>query len=90
MLAITQNAIDAVNEVAPGDTGLRIYLPEQDGSSAGPLRLEIADSPAAQDQVVEVEGARVFLEPAAALALDNMVLDAASEGNKVRFTVAPQ
>ncbi len=91
MLAVTQSAIDTVNLIAPGDAGLRIYLPEsRSDDAAHALRLQVAHSPRAHDRIVEVDGARLFLEPAAAAALDEMVLDAASDGEKVRFAVAPQ
>jgi Fe-S cluster assembly iron-binding protein IscA len=46
-------------------------------------------APRTHDRVVDVDGARVYLEPAAAEALEGMVLDAASDGDKVRFAVAP-
>jgi Fe-S cluster assembly iron-binding protein IscA len=91
VLTITQNAVDAVNLVAPGDAALRIYLPEASGGEPAPgLRLEVVEAPRTDDRVVDVDGTRVFLEPAAAEALDDMVLDAASDGEKVRFAVAPQ
>jgi Fe-S cluster assembly iron-binding protein IscA len=91
VLTITQNAIDAVNLVAPGDAALRIYLPEATGGqTAQGLRLEVVDTPRTHDRVVDVDGTRVYLEPTAAEALDDMVLDAASDGEKVRFAVAPQ
>lgn len=89
VLTITQSAIDAVNLVAPGDAGLRIYLPQPSVEVTQGLRLEIVRAPRNDDRVLDVDGARVFLEPAAADALDDMVLDAASDGDKVRFAVAP-
>lgn len=91
MLAMTQNAIDAVKKVTPDDAGLRIYMPEAEpGITSGPMRLEISEEPAVNDQVVESEGARVFLEPTAAAALENMTLDATRNGTRVRFIVVPQ
>jgi iron-sulfur cluster assembly protein len=91
MLTFTQSAIDAVNLVAPGDTALRIYLPEASaGDPARGLKLEVVDAPQSQDQVVDADGTQVFLEPAAAEALEDKVLDAASDGEKVRFAVSPQ
>jgi iron-sulfur cluster assembly protein len=91
VLTFTQSAIEAVNLVAPGEAALRIYLPEASGDDVpGGLRLEVVDAPRSNDRVVDAEGTRVFLEPAAAEALDDMVLDAASDGEKVRFAVSPQ
>ena len=43
-----------------------------------------------EDQVVEESGAQVFLEPHAAEALDDKVLDAEIEGGEVRFAVGEQ
>jgi Fe-S cluster assembly iron-binding protein IscA len=91
VLTFTQDAIKAVNLVAPGEAALRIYLPEEKSGDPGHgLRLEVVEAPRTDDRVVDVDGARVFLEPAAADALDDMVLDAASDGEKVRFAVSPQ
>jgi Fe-S cluster assembly iron-binding protein IscA len=90
VLTFTQSAIEAVNLVAPGDAALRIYLPEAGGGDAAQrLGLEVVHAPRTHDRVVDVDGARVYLEPAAAEALEGMVLDAASDGDKVRFAVAP-
>jgi hypothetical protein len=46
--------------------------------------------PAEDDQVVEESGAQVFLEPHAAEALDDKVLDAEIERGEVRFAVGEQ
>jgi Fe-S cluster assembly iron-binding protein IscA len=40
--------------------------------------------------VIEEQDARVFLEPEAASLLDDKVLDATVEENKVAFTIADQ
>ena len=78
MLTLTENASTIVKTLtaqAPGsdDTGLRIAStnPENTAFSVG-----VADAPEPMDLVVESEGARVFLEPGAAVALDDKVLDA--------------
>ena len=89
MLELTQRAVDAINQVAPGDAGLRVFL-----SGGAPdiqaLQVEIASAPQPEDQVVETEGAQVFLEPQAAVRLDDMVLDATRDENGVHFAVAHQ
>jgi Fe-S cluster assembly iron-binding protein IscA len=46
--------------------------------------------PAEDDEVIEEHGARVFLEPAAASLLDDKVLDANVEEDRVAFTIADQ
>jgi len=46
--------------------------------------------PGEDDEVVEEQGARVFLDPAAASLLEDKVLDASLEQNQVAFTIADQ
>jgi Fe-S cluster assembly iron-binding protein IscA len=89
VLAITQRAADAINHVAPGDFGLRVFL-SGGASDIQSLQVEIAAAPQPEDQVLETEGAQVFLEPQAAATLDDMVLDATQDESGVRFAVAHQ
>jgi Fe-S cluster assembly iron-binding protein IscA len=46
--------------------------------------------PAEDDEVIEEQDARVFLEAEAASLLDDKVLDATVEEDKVAFTIADQ
>ena len=89
MLEITQRAVDAINHIAPGDSGLRVFLA---GGAADiqSLQVEIATAPLPEDKVLESEGAQVFLEPQAAETLEDMVLDATQDEGGVRFAVAHQ
>ena len=87
MLALTQSAIDAIKTVAPGDAGLRLYL-LGDAVNVESLQIEVAAGPRPSDRVLEADGAQVFLEPEAAVALGDMLLDAAREGGSVRFAIA--
>jgi Fe-S cluster assembly iron-binding protein IscA len=64
----------------PDDAGLRI-----DTAGESQFSLEIALEPAPGDQVIEEGGARVFVDPDAALILDNAELEARSDGNQVAF-----
>ncbi|HEX5782219.1 MAG TPA: hypothetical protein VFX80_09860 [Solirubrobacteraceae bacterium] len=89
MLEVTQTAIDVIKHIAPGDAGLRVYTAGGDRDARG-LQIEIADQPRADDQVVEADGAHVFLEPAAADSLDDKVLDAVQDTRGVHFAVTPQ
>ena len=89
MLEVTKTAIDLINHLAPGEAGLRVSTPGGD-RDAGALQVEIADAPMAEDQVVEADGAHVFLEPQAAEELDDKVLDAAQDERGVHFAVIPQ
>jgi Fe-S cluster assembly iron-binding protein IscA len=89
VLEITQRAAEAINQLAPGESGLRVFI------SGGPpdiqsLQVEVAEAPQPADQVVETEGAQVFLEPQAAETLDDKVLDATQDERGVRFAIAHQ
>jgi len=50
----------------------------------------IVEKPEPGDQVVETGGARVFLDAAAAAALDDQVLDIHEHGDHVHFNFTPQ
>lgn len=94
MLALTESAVDAVKRIvessdeASETAGLRLVA-EQTGMEAN-LQLSVTRLPAEDDEVIEEEGARVFLEPAAASLLDDKVLDASIEQNRVAFMIADQ
>ena len=92
MLAITETAAVAITTLMsdsqmPEGAGLRIAQPE--GSEM--LELSVALAPAEQDTVLE---ASVFLEPIAAQALDDKVLDVErvveQDEDQYRFAIAPQ
>jgi Fe-S cluster assembly iron-binding protein IscA len=53
------------------------------------LTLTLVPTPAAGDQVLEEDGARVFLDQQAAALLDDRALDAAPDNaGQVKFTIA--
>ena len=93
MLTLTESARDVVRDmVSAGDApegGLRIAA-EPTGEGEAGLSLAVAESPAAGDEVVDEDGARIFLEPQAASLLDDQVLDARVHEDHVHFTVEPQ
>ena len=93
MLTLTENASMAVKSIvgqvadAP-DGGLRI---RDTGSAETGFELGVSPQPETTDAVVEAEGARVFLDAGAALALEDKVLDAQMEQDgSVRFALAVQ
>ena len=92
MLAVTANAVSVICQLTdrpelPDGAGLRIASTEQDPN----LTVSPAGTPEAGDQLVESEGARVFLEPEAAAMLDDKVLDArVNDSGGVEFLVANQ
>lgn len=93
MLTLTETASTVISTIvaqSPGtDTaGLRI---QGAGTEDTEFQVSVAPAPEAADAVVERDGARVFLEPGAALVLDDKVLDArVGDDGSVRFAISPQ
>jgi Fe-S cluster assembly iron-binding protein IscA len=93
MLTLTVSAVSAIRGLTsqpelPVETGLRIMA---QGDETPSLQLTLAEAPVAGDEVVEEDGARVFLEPAAAVLLDGKALDAqVTEQGQVAFSVSEQ
>jgi iron-sulfur cluster assembly protein len=92
MLAISENAAEAIRGLVaapelPDSAGLRIAAPPSGEPS---FELSVAATPAEDDQVVEEQGAQVFLEPSAAALLDDKRLDAQVEAGQVTFAIALQ
>ena len=94
MLALTDNAVEAVKSIvsssdeASETSGLRMVA-ERAGTQAN-FHLTVVPLPAEDDEVIDEQGARVFLEPEAASLLDEKVLDASLEQDQVAFTIADQ
>jgi iron-sulfur cluster assembly protein len=91
MLTITSNAAEAIRALvestdSPDDGGIRISIAQQNGAQAS-LDLAIAPAPLDGDEVVEEEGAHVFLDEIAATALDDKSLDARIEGDEISFGI---
>jgi Fe-S cluster assembly iron-binding protein IscA len=92
MLTLTQTAAEAVEELVARvplaeDGGVRI---RDTGGSAG-FELSVVPVPDPADTVVVEGRARVYLDAAAAAALDDRVLDAElSNDGAVRFALAAQ
>jgi iron-sulfur cluster assembly protein len=94
MLTLTETARDVVRDMLDGADamdagGLRIAA-EPSGEGEASLSLSVAEEPAEGDQVVEEDGARVFLEPAAASLLDDQVLDVERHDDHLHFSLGPQ
>jgi len=92
MLTLTDTASTAVKNLADraigAETGgLRISSPT-DGSTGFAVALAAEPDPA--DAVIENDGARVFLDQAAAEAVSDKTLDAQIDGDgAVRFALSP-
>lgn len=94
MLTLTDTAADVVKQIADqvpdsDGPGLRIST-TQEGSETG-LTLTAAVAPEPGDQVLDEDGARVFLDETAATILDDKVLDAEVQPDgAVTFAVGQQ
>ena len=93
MLTITDSAVSAIRGLTsqpdlPIETGIRIM---KQGEGTPSFQLALTEGPAAGDQVVEEGGARVFLEPAAAGALEDKALDAqVNDQGDLSFRISDQ
>jgi Fe-S cluster assembly iron-binding protein IscA len=93
MLTLTDNAVTAIRALTsqpdqPPDAGLRIM---GQGEGVPPFQLALADTPADGDQVIEANGARVFLASDTAEVLADKSLDAEVDGEgAVAFSVSAQ
>jgi iron-sulfur cluster assembly protein len=94
LLALTDNAVEAVKTIVSSSddlsetSGLRVVA-DRAGTQAN-LQLSVVPLPAEDDEVIEEQGVRVFLEQEAASLLGDKVLDATVEQNQVAFTIADQ
>ena len=89
MLTLAPSAVEAVDSLlhrpeVPDDAGLRIR-----SAGESQLAIEIVPEPAPGDQVIEEGGARVFVEADAAPILDNVELEARTQGDQVAFGLTP-
>lgn len=93
MLAITENAAEAIKAIVtsselPEGSGIRISGGTAQADPA--LELSLAETPEEAEQVVERDGAQVFLEAEVATYLEDKTLDAEIAGEQVNFTVFEQ
>lgn len=90
MLTLTTQAATTIRGIldqsqAPAEGGLRIAQDPTDES----LALSLAAVPAEDDQVLDQDGVRVFLDDKAAVLLEDKTLDAAADpSGKVQFGIA--
>jgi Fe-S cluster assembly iron-binding protein IscA len=94
LLALTDEAVEAVRNIVSSSDELSetggLRLATERAGTQTTLQLSVVALPAEDDEVIEEHGARVFLEPEAAVVLDDKVLDARIEQNQVEFTIADQ
>lgn len=94
MLTITSNAAEAIRTIVqstevPDQGGIRISIAQQNGAQAS-LELAISPAPMEGDEVLEEEGAHVFLDELAAVALEDKSLDAEVVGDEISFGIVEQ
>ena len=91
MLGLTRDAISAIRTIGEREPagGVRIHAGTRrfarDGAPS--ILFEIASHPDVEDAVLEIEGARIFLDAESLRALDDKVLDADLSGEEPRFEV---
>jgi iron-sulfur cluster assembly protein len=93
VLSLTDNAVEAARQLAADsglepDPGLRISAGEPTPTGT-PIEITLASGPESSDQTVENAGATVYVGDDVAGFLDDKVLDAAIEGDRVRFRIGP-
>jgi iron-sulfur cluster assembly protein len=91
VLTLTDTAAEAVRQMAAGsglepDPGVRIS-PGPPTPEGTPLQIELAPEAQEDDQTVDQSGAHVYIEPQVAEVLDDKILDAAVEGDQIRFAL---
>lgn len=95
MLTVTDDAATAIRTLAgqndlPPETGVRISSTTGEGGAPA-LGLAVAEGPLPEDEVIEVQGARVFVDSAVAAGLEDKALDARiTEQGQVQFMLADQ
>lgn len=93
MLALTEQAKQVIRniveeEVGP-EGGLRIRSAgEENGDTA--LEFDLAPAPGEGDEVIESDGAKIFLDPAAAEVLADKTLDVHEHGDHFHFSLEDQ
>jgi Fe-S cluster assembly iron-binding protein IscA len=92
MLTLTQNAEEAVRQIVANspiaeDTGGLRIAPGEPTPDGVPLELTIVGSPEPDDTDAGTPAAHVYLEPTAAEALEDKVLDAEVDGNNIGFAL---
>ncbi|MEV1001690.1 Fe-S cluster assembly protein HesB [Nonomuraea sp. NPDC050202] len=91
MLTLTADAVAAIRDLTtqpetPPDTGLRIAASSTNGSGRS-LELSVSGGPHPNDQIIEAEGVRVYLESTAASFLDDKMLDAEIDDDRPSFRI---
>lgn len=95
MLTLTNHATEAIERIlaspgVPTSAGIRIMpstSSDNDATPASELLVAVAEEPGTGDEVIEEEGARVFVEDSLSGYLDDKQLDAEVVDERVRFSL---
>lgn len=92
MLMVTLAAVEAILQLmqTEGANGLRLHFGSRRFSRVPAVQIEVALVPEVDDTVLEVDGARLYLDPETHKAVDDKVLDADLEGDEPRFVIYNQ
>jgi iron-sulfur cluster assembly protein len=92
MVMLTMDAAEVIRTLtkAPGAEGLRLSAGEASPGADRTLRIEVVGAPAEDDEVVEADGATLFLDATAMQELDDKVLHADVVGEEVHFGLLEQ
>ena len=94
MLTLTREAAHAIRELTEPESadGVRIHAGTRRFSRADSpsIQIEVAPWPDVDDLVLEVAGARIYLDTETLKAIDDKVLDADLSGEEPHFTLLQQ
>jgi iron-sulfur cluster assembly protein len=90
VLTVTHEASKAIQTLTdqtpePDSAGLRISV--ETGEEAAQIALAVTEGPYPEDQVVDAEGAHVFVAESAGEFLDDKTLDASMKDDGVAFSI---
>jgi iron-sulfur cluster assembly protein len=96
VLALTSDATEVIERIlaspgVPSGAGIRIMPGSAGGNDATPaaeLQVAVAEAPGAGDDVIEEQGARVFVEDTVSGYLEDKTLDAVVVDERVQFSLA--
>jgi Fe-S cluster assembly iron-binding protein IscA len=92
MLMVTLAAVEAILRLmeAEGADGLRLHVGSRRFSRVPAVQVEVVLVPEVDDTVLEVDGARIYLDPETHRVIDDKVLDADLTGDEPRFMIYEQ
>lgn len=92
MLTVAPSAAEAITTLVtsnglPEDAGIRLSPAGSENANGAGLQIEVTDGPGPADQVIEQDGAHVFVDPEVADALEDRTLEASAQDNRVAFAI---